>query len=75
MLGKPKFDYNDKVKFKIIEENDKEIELIGTVAIIDAYGTFGQNKEVSYDIMVDSKSGNWPILYKHIVESLVERIE
>ena len=51
MLGKPKFDYNDIVKFKSRMFSDTpELEVEGSVAIIDAYGTFEQNEEVSYDV-------------------------
>ena len=65
MLGKPKYDYNDIVKFKIkMFEDANEREVEGSVAIIDRYGTFEQNKEVSYDIY--SVKDN--ILYKHITE-------
>ena len=67
MLGHPKYAYGDKVKFTI---DGKEI--IGTIEIIDAYGTFEQNREVSYDIMV--KGEPWNMLYKHITENGVEKI-
>lgn len=60
MLGSPKYTYDDEVKFII---NGKEVR--GKVAIIDAYGTFEQNEEVSYDIFVESEN----TLYKHIRES------
>lgn len=60
MLGKPKYDYDDNVRFII---NGKEV--CGKVAIIDAYGTFEQDEEVSYDILVESEN----TLYKHIRES------
>ncbi len=62
MLGHPKFNYHDIVEFQI----DGEI-LVGVIEIIDAYGTFFQNEEVSYDIYV--KKNN--TLYKHIIESKV----
>lgn len=66
MLGKPKFDYNDIVKFKSRMFSDTpELEVEGSVAIIDAYGTFEQNKEVSYDVY----SAKDNILFKHIRES------
>ena len=69
MLGKPKYKYNDTVSFKI-KDNDTEYTLIGYVYIIDKYGTFFDNSDVSYDIMVDS--GNFPMsypcLFKHIRE-------
>lgn len=74
MLGKPKFNIDDIVTFNIYE-NDNEFTLIGEIYIIDAYGTFYQNDEVSYDIMV--KEGNYPIeypcLFKHIRESAVKK--
>lgn len=60
MLGKPKFKCGDIVKFKF---DDKTKE--GIIAIVDAYGTFEQSKEVSYDILVKSEN----TLYKHYVES------
>ena len=61
MLGKPKFNYDDYVKFTI-----DGTEVMGQIYIIDAYGTFEQNEEVSYDIMVEHSPhfGNKPCLYK-----------
>ena len=63
MLGKPKYDYDDAVKFVI----DGKIKH-GYVCIIDKYGTFFDDSDVSYDIMVESEN----ILYKHIREDAVE---
>lgn len=63
MLGKPKYNYGDIVMFKLDDEHKT-----GIVAIIDKYGTFEQNVDVSYDIL--NKEDN--ILYKHVMESLVE---
>lgn len=63
MLGHPKFKKNDKVKFKIGGN-----VLNGVIEIVDAFGTVDQNKQVSYDIFVESEN----CLYKHIVESIVE---
>ena len=63
MLGKPKYKLNDKVKFKL---EDKLIE--GYVYIIDEYGTFEYDEDVSYDIMC--KENN--CLYKHIPEKIIE---
>ncbi len=64
MLGKPKYKYGDIVRFYF--DNGKEkIEHYGKVEIIDAYGTWGQYKEVSYDIMgMDEIT-----LFKHVIES------
>ena len=65
MLGKPKFNYGDKVYFEIRMNKDAPlITLAGTVEIIDAYGTFEQNEEVSYDILVPEYG-----LFKHMRES------
>lgn len=63
MIGNPKFNYNDKVTFILNGEL-----CVGVVSIIDAYGTFEQNEEPSYDIMVDDFNGA-PALIKHIRES------
>lgn len=67
-LGKkippPKYVLGDCVKFAF-DSNDDIIE--GMIAIVDRYGTFEQNKEVSYDIYRFSNN----TLYKHIVESLI----
>lgn len=63
---KPKFEYNDIVSFEVRMSKDvKPITLEGTIAIIDAYGTFEQNEEVSYDIYVPSMN----TLFKHFRES------
>lgn len=64
MLGKPKYEYDQEVFFKI---NDTEYK--GRIYIIDAYGTFFQNKEVSYDIFVETDKGR--VLFKHITEPLI----
>lgn len=62
MIGKPKYKYGDIVCFKTAK-GDK----IGKVAIIDKYGTFERNDDVSYDILVESEN----CLYKHIPEQYV----
>lgn len=59
MLGKPKYNIGDTVSFLI---DNKAVN--GEVAIIDKYGTFEDDSDVSYDIY--SKEEN--ILYKHINE-------
>ncbi len=62
MIGYPKYRINDRVKFK----PRNEIK-IGSVFIVDAYGTFEQQDEPSYDIIVEEEN----MLYKHIKESLI----
>lgn len=62
MIGKPKYNYGDIVKFKY--RNDTKT---GVIAIIDYYGTFYNDKDVSYDIL--NKDEN--ILYKHFEEKYV----
>lgn len=72
MLGKPKFECGDNVKFKIKKRNGDWIELEGKIRIVDKYGTFMQKDDVSYDIWVEhSHFDNTPCLYKHIIEPLV----
>lgn len=71
MLGNPKFKVNDRVKFRIIVNGVKE-EMEGVVAIVHSYGTFFQNEEPSYDIVVEhflGGLGGEKTLVKHIVES------
>lgn len=67
MIGNPKFKYEDKVQFEV-----DGIKKVGTVEIIDKYGTFFDDSDVSYDIMVVEEN---PILYKHVNERFVTLAE
>lgn len=71
MIGKPKFEYGQMVRFVISDQNGNSIEKIGTIVIIDRYGTFFNTSDVSYDILVEDEK----CLYKHITERTVEAIE
>lgn len=62
MLGQPKYKEGQVVKFSI---GDKTKE--GIVYIIDKYGTFEDESDVSYDILV----GDENCIYKHIREDFV----
>lgn len=64
MLGKPKFKEGSLVRFQFGKDDYK----IGTIYIVDKFGTFEDNSDVSYDIMVESEN----CLYKHIREDFVE---
>ena len=64
MLGHPKYTYGDVVLIKFKDET-----LLGTVEIIDAFGTFFNPDEVCYDILVDKDCTN--VLYKHIPERIL----
>lgn len=76
MIGKPKYNCKDMVKFKL---EDKEY--IGEVWIIDKYGTWDDPSDVSYDILVEDafKEGDEhykpdkdnSCLFKHITENLI----
>lgn len=72
MIGKPKYKIDDVVSFKLTHE-DKEYVMTGKVYIVDRYGTFFDDSDVSYDVMIDS--GDYPIaypcLFKHINETLI----
>ena len=61
-FGKPKYVRGDIVTFTF-----GETEKTGKISIVDAYGTFGQQEEPSYDIMIEEEN----CLYKHIEESLI----
>ena len=63
-------------KFKIVNEG-KEIELVGSVYIVDKYGTFEDESDVSYDIMVEESPlhNNTPCLFKHLREDRVEPVK
>lgn len=74
MLGKPKFKVGDRVTF-VVKEEDKVYDVIGEVAIVDEWGTFFQDKEVSYDILVERSGAPYPTLYKHIIETHLSLVE
>ena len=75
-FGNPSYKKGDLVIFKFSRtvhgENgpvNEDREIIGALEIIDAYGTFEQEEEASYDIYVQKENA----LYKHVVESAVVR--
>lgn len=61
---KVKFKRNDMVVFKIGDD-----EKCGMIQIVDAYGTFEQEDEPSYDICVEEEN----CIYKHIRETAIIR--
>ena len=65
MKGNPKFHSDQRVKFTVAGKT-----LEGNIYIIDPYGTWGYDEDVSYDIMVESEN----CLYKHIPEKYVEEV-
>ena len=68
MRGKPKFKIGDSVQFIF----DKEGMFHGEVYIVDAYGTFEDPSDVSYDIMVHEWGPKKEdCLFKHIPENIV----
>ena len=63
--GHPKYQLGGTVAFQW-----QAGEEIGKIRVVDAYGTFGQSEEPSYDIYSEEKK----CLYKHILESeIIER--
>ena len=66
MVGQPKYKYGDKVSFKL----DDKVK-VGTIYIIDKYGTFFDDSDVSYDVMVEPEN----CLYKHIREDGLTKVE
>jgi len=66
ILGSPRFDKGDCVEFSYGPKDTK----VGKILIVDAYGTFEQNLEPSYDILVEEEN----CLYKHVCESDLIRL-
>jgi hypothetical protein len=62
MLSKPMYHCGNYVTFRVTAE-----EKVGKIDIVDAYGTFEQAEEPSYDIFVEKEN----CIYKHIRESAV----
>lgn len=62
-VGRPIYKKGEFVSFDFNNGKEKT-EMYGKITIIDAYGTLGQNRKVSYDIL-----GSDGDLYKHIPES------
>ena len=58
---------NDRVSFLLDNK-----EYIGTIAIVDAFGTFFDNSQPYYDIYI--KDGQEKILVKHIPQSYVRKV-
>lgn len=63
MKGKPKFKIGDEVCFEWEGETK-----VGIVSVVDAYGTFFDDSDASYDIRVEKEN----MLYKHFTEKLVK---
>ncbi|CQR25848.1 hypothetical protein BN1356_02195 [Streptococcus varani] len=68
ILGKPKYTFEDCLEFK--NQYMPEAKR-GQVQIVDAWGTFGQTNQPSYDIYVPEEN----CLYKHIVEEACRLVE
>lgn len=65
MKGFPKFKIGDKVHFEFTLNNKKYSE-DGEVVVVDKFGTWDDDSDVSYDIKL--KDGSW---WKHINEKFV----
>lgn len=72
-IGNPLFRRGDIVGFFLKMSNDEDETFFkGKVDIVDAFGTFGQNEEPSYDVMVENFNNTGaPCLVKHIRESAI----
>lgn len=76
MLGQPKYTYGDIVQFKVSFSVDQPpVIKTGEIIIIDRWGTWDQDQDVSYDIMVPD-DGEHGTLYKHFIESsIIKKID
>ena len=73
-MERAEFKRGDMVKFHISPTYSysgdlihDEMDIVGSVEIVDAFGTFEQNEEPSYDIYY--KKNN--MLYKHVRQSSI----
>lgn len=73
MLGQPKFQREDRVSFTMKSEDGSLQTIDGVVYVVDAFGTFEQNEEPSYDI--EAFFEGRVVLFKHIRETLVNKRE
>lgn len=71
--GNPLLKRGDKVGFYFTPEGEKEMFLKGTVEIVDANGTFFNNTEPSYDILINDYKGH-ETLFKHNPQSSCYKI-
>ena len=65
MRGFPKFNIGDKVHFEFTI-NDENYSEDGEVVIVDKFGTWDDDSDVSYDIKLED--GSW---WKHINQKFV----
>ena len=65
MRGFPKYKLGDKVHFEITTADETYSE-DGEIVVVDEYGTWFDNSNVSYDIKLED--GTW---WKHINEKYV----
>lgn len=65
MKGFPKYKLGDKVHFEITTADEIYSE-DGEIVVVDEYGTWFDNSDVSYDIKLED--GSW---WKHINEKYV----
>lgn len=68
MKGNPKYQYGNLVKFELNGEIKE-----GTVYTVDEYGTFEDDSDVSYDILVKNEKEH--CLYKHINEKYLKWVQ
>lgn len=71
MLGHPKYSRGDIITFDAKDRNGNELHVTGKIRVVDAYGTFFQDEEPSYDAYDEANE----ILYKHIRESWIQSVE
>ena len=73
-VGRPRYRVGEMVYFTFGKEDAREG--YGTVEWVDNYGTLGQEKEVSYDIVwIPCELPREKTLFKHIRESKIQSID
>ncbi len=72
MIGKPKYKIGQIVSFEVDMRNRSTQEVVtetkeGLIVVVDTYGTFEDNTDVSYDVFVSDEN----CIYKHVREDFI----
>lgn len=72
--GNPKYSKGDTVSFEfydLVTGEPVRTTVEGEIYIVDAYGTFFDESEPSYDIMCKNFKDEEKVLFKHVAESRI----
>ena len=73
-LNKPFFNLDDEVIFKAYDD-EKEVDVKGTIYIVEDHGVYGDNNHVYYDILVKAEDNPFTQeerIFKKVIESRIK---